>query len=52
MRSKFAKRVKDFNGMNQIMIDIKPNRSVSDVYINQKMDVTNLMKYLEKKKRV
>ena len=51
MRSKFARRVKDFNGMNQIMIDIKPNRSVSDVYINQKMDVTNLMKYLEEKKK-
>ena len=51
MRSKYARRVKDFNGMNQIMIDIKPNRSVSDVYINQKMDVTKLMKYLEEKKK-
>ncbi len=51
MRKKFAKRVKDFNGMNQIMIDIKPNRSVSDVFINQKIDVTNLMKYLEKRKK-
>ena len=51
MRSKYARRVKDFNGMNQLSIDIKPNRSVSDVYINQKMDVTNLMKYLEKKKK-
>ncbi len=51
MRSKYARRVKDFNGLNQIAIDIKPNRSVSDVYINQKVDVTNLMKYLEKKKK-
>ena len=26
--------------MEQLLIDIKPNRSVSDVYINQKMDLT------------
>lgn len=51
MRSKYARRVKDFNGMNQIMIDIKPNRSVSDVYINQKMDMTKLIEYLDKKKK-
>lgn len=51
MRGKYARRVKDFNGMNQIMIDIKPNRSVSDVYINQKMDMTELIKYLDKKKK-
>ena len=51
MRRDYARRVKDFNGMNQIMVDIKPNRSVSDVFINQKMDVTNLMKYLDKKKK-
>lgn len=50
MRSKYARRVKEYNGMNQISIDLKPNRSVSDVYINQKMNVTKLMKYLEKKK--
>ena len=51
MRSKFARRVKDFNGMNQIMIDLKPQRCVSDVYINMKMDMTKLMDYLEKKKK-
>ena len=51
MRSKFARRVKDVNGMNQIMIDIKPQRCVSDVYINQKMDMTKLMEYLDKKKK-
>ena len=51
MRRKFAHRVKDYTGMSQLMNDIKPNRSVSDVYINQKMDVTNLMKYLDKKKK-
>ena len=51
MRRKFAKRCKDITGMAQIMCDIKPNRSVSDVYINQKMDVTELLKYLDKKKK-
>ncbi len=51
MRRDYARRVKDFNGMNQIMIDIKPNRSVSDVYMNVKLDVTNLMKYLDKRKK-
>lgn len=48
---KYAKRVKDITGMMQISIDLKPNRSVSDVYINQKMDVTELCKYVEKKKK-
>ena len=51
MRSKFARRVKDFNGMNQIAIDLKPQRCVSDVYINQKMDMTKLIEYLDKKKK-
>ncbi|MBR3211294.1 MAG: 2-oxo acid dehydrogenase subunit E2 [Bacilli bacterium] len=51
MRKDFARRVKDFNGMNQIMIDLKPQRCVSDVYINMKMDMTKLMEYLEEKKK-
>ena len=51
MRSRYAKRVKDYNGMNQILIDLKPQRSVSDVYVNQKMDLTKLMEYLDKKKK-
>lgn len=46
-----AKRIKDVNGMFQIMLDLKPKRCDSDVYINQKMDVTNLVKYVEKKKK-
>ena len=44
------KRIKNLKGMEQLIIDIKPNRSVSDVYINQKMDLTNLVKYIDKKK--
>jgi pyruvate/2-oxoglutarate dehydrogenase complex dihydrolipoamide acyltransferase (E2) component len=51
MRRNWAKRVKDYTGMMQLSCDIKPNRSVRDVFINQKMDVTELMKYLDKKKK-
>ena len=32
--------------MNQIMIDLKPKRSLGEIYINQKMDVTNLVDYI------
>lgn len=49
-RKKDSKRVKDITGMAQICIDLKPNRCDSDVYINQKMDVTKLVKYIEDKK--
>lgn len=47
---KDAKRVRGMSGLAQICIDLKPNRSVSDVYINQKMDMTALVKYIDKKK--
>jgi len=46
-----AKRVRDITGMTQIMIDLKPNRCDSDVYLNQKFDVTKLVKYVEKMKK-
>ena len=48
---KDAKRIRNLSGLAQISIDLKPNRSVSDVYINQKFDVTELVKYVEKKKK-
>lgn len=48
---KDARRVDNITGMAQICIDLKPNRCDSDVYINQKVDVTNLVKYIEKKKK-
>lgn len=48
---KDAKRIKDISGMFQIMLDIKPKRCDSDVFINQKMDVTELVKYIEKQKK-
>ena len=47
---KDARRVRDITGMAQISIDLKPQRCVSDVYINQKMDVTKLVEYVQKKK--
>ena len=47
MARKDARRVK-VPGMAQVMFDLKPGRCNSDVYINQKMDVTNLVKYIEK----
>lgn len=50
MSTRNAKRVKDITGMQQICIDLKPNRCDSDVYINQKIDVTKLMEYLKERK--
>lgn len=47
-----GKRIKDLTGMAQICIDLKPDRCDSDVYINQKMDLTNLVKYVEKRKKM
>ena len=47
---KDAKRINNIDGLAQISIDLKPNRSVSDVYINQKMDVTKLLEYIKEKK--
>ena len=48
---KDARKIRKIPGLTRISIDLKPNRSVSDVYINQKMDVTKLVKYIEKKKK-
>ncbi len=46
---KDRKRVKKISGLSQINIDLKPKRSISDVYINTKFDVTNLVNYVEGK---
>lgn len=50
MSTRNAKRVKDITGMQQVMLDIKTDRCDSDVYINQKVDVTKLVDYIDKKK--
>ena len=44
-----GKKVRDIKPLNIIMAHIKPNRCDSDVYINQTIDVTNLVKYVEKR---
>lgn len=44
-------RVKDLTGMAQICIDLKPRRTDCDVFVNYKMDLTNLAKYIEKRKK-
>ena len=51
MSSRNAKRIKNLNGMEQIMIDLKPQRCNSFVYSNKDFNVTNLVKYLEEKKK-
>ena len=51
MGSRNAKRIKNINGMEQIMIDLKPRRSDSFVYCDKDLDLTNLVKYMEKKKK-
>ena len=47
---KTKRRVKNITGMGQIMLDIKPDRCDSDVFVNHALDVTNLMDYLAKRK--
>ena len=56
MKKKFTDRrdgikVRDINGLNVVMANIKPNRCDSDVYINQKIDVTELVKYVEERNK-
>ncbi len=51
MSRRDAVRAKDVMGMEQISIDLKPHRCISDVYINQKLDITELDKFLKKKKK-
>lgn len=46
-----GKLVKNIDGMHILMPYLKPNRCDSDVYINYKLDVTKLIKYVEEKKK-
>lgn len=48
---KDAKRIKNIDGLSQILLDLKPDRCDSDVFIKQKMDLTELVKYIEKNKK-
>lgn len=49
---KDAKRIDKITGMSQIMIDLKPDRCDSDVFINQQMDLTKLTEYVKAKKLI
>lgn len=51
MKKKYAHRVKDITGMMQLNCDIRATRQESYLYANVKYDVTNLMEYLEKRKK-
>lgn len=46
-----GKKIQKINSTNILMPYILPKRSDSEVYINYKLDVTNLIKYVEKKKK-
>lgn len=49
--SRNAKRIKNLNGLEQILIDLKPKRCDSFIYSELNLDVTNLVKYVENKKK-
>ena len=48
---KDAKKVRNLDGLHNVMIDLKPERCDSDVYMNKEIDVTKLIKYVEKYKK-
>lgn len=48
---KDAKKVRNIDGLHNVMIDIKPERCDSDVYMNKEIDITKLIKYVEKYKK-
>lgn len=46
-----GKKVRDIYGMQNILIDLKPNRCDSSVYMNHKIDMTNFVKYMDELKK-
>lgn len=50
MSRKDAKRIK-IDSLMQCAIDLKPKRCNNEVYINQDLDVTELVKYMNEKKK-
>ena len=51
MKKKYGIRVKDITGMMQLNCDIRATRQESYLYACVKHDVTDLLEYLEKKKK-
>ncbi len=41
--------IRDVSGLTTLMMHIMPDRTDSEVYLNEKIDVTDLLSYLEKK---
>ena len=48
---KDGSRVRNIHGTQNILIDFKPNRCDSAVYMNHKMDMTNFVKYMDKMRK-
>lgn len=44
-----AYRIRDIDGLHFYMAYLMPKRTEAEVYINEKIDVTELLKYIEKK---
>ena len=44
-----AKRVRDIDGMHFYMAYLMPKRCDAEVYINEKLDITELLKYIKEK---
>ena len=44
-----ARWVRDISGLTTIMMHIMPNRTDAEVYLNDRIDVTELLQFLEKK---
>ena len=42
-----GKKVRDIHGVQNILIDFKPNRCDSAVYMNSKIDMTNFVKFMK-----
>ena len=42
-------RVKDVPGLNMVMVNLYPNRTDCEVFLQQKIDVTELLKYIDAK---
>ena len=50
MSRKNGYKVKDVTGMQNILFDLKPNRSESEVFMNANVDVTEFVKFMKKQK--
>lgn len=44
-----GRKVKDVPGMQTVMCHLYPNRTDNEAYLNTRLDITELIKYLEKK---